>query len=142
MTARANERRNIVRGDKGLVLGGEELLEVVRQKTQGASAEQSGARETQPKIEIIRIVAAVSKVKGEPWEMYRDRRGDWGRAMVLMVARRKAGVANEVLAEWLGGKHGSAVTQAVKRLEARLKEDRKLTKIHRQVEIEMSNVKM
>jgi hypothetical protein len=43
VTARANERRNIVRGDKGLVLGGEELLEVVRQKTQGASAEQSGA---------------------------------------------------------------------------------------------------
>lgn len=75
----------------GLVLGGEELLEVVRQKTQGASSEQSGTREIQPRFQIDQIVAAVSKVKGEAWEMYRDRRGDWGRAMVLMVGRRKAG---------------------------------------------------
>jgi hypothetical protein len=61
-----------------------------------------------------------------------------GRSMVLMVARRKAGMANEALAQWLGGKHVSTVTQAVKRLEARMKEDRKLMKISRQVMIGMS----
>ncbi len=126
----------------GLVLGGDELLEVVRQKTQGASAKQSGTREIQPRFQIDQIVAAVSKVKGEAWEMYRNRRGDWGRAMVLMVGRRKAGIANGTLAEWLGGMDDSAVTQAVKRLQAKMETDRKLMKIYRRVEEKMSNVKM
>ncbi len=36
----------------------------------------------------------------------------------------------------------SAVTQAVKRLQAKMETDRKLMKIYRRVEEEMSNVKM
>jgi len=126
----------------GLVLGGEELLERVRDITRGDIAEQPDARAIRRKLDLEEIVAIVSKVKGEPWSEYRDRRGDWGRAMVMMAARRHAGVPNRTLAEWLGATAESAVTHAVKRLEGRMKKDRALARVYEQVAKNMSIVKM
>ncbi|HRJ71748.1 MAG TPA: transposase [Terrimicrobiaceae bacterium] len=126
----------------GLVLGGEELLEKVREKAKGNSAEQPSLRAISQRLGVEKIVEIVSRIKGERWEEYGKRRGDWGRAMVLMAARRKSGMTNRMLAERLGGKDDSAVTQAVKRLESRMKADHKLARIFQRVEKEMSNVKM
>ena len=50
--------------------------------------------------------------------------------MVLMAARRLAGIGNRILAEWMRGKDDSAVTQAVKRLEARIEGSRGLAKFY------------
>jgi hypothetical protein len=58
------------------------------------------------------------------------------------VARRKAAIANGTQVEWLGGMDASALTQAVKKLQAKMETDRKLPKIYRCVEEQMSNVKM
>ncbi len=126
----------------GLVLGGEELLERVREKTQGNIAEQPDVRAIRRKMDLQEIVAIVSKVKGEPWEVFRDRRGNWGEAMVMMMARRHAGVPNRTLAEWMGATADSAVTDAVKRLEERMTKDRALARVYKQIENKMSNVKM
>jgi hypothetical protein len=68
--------------------------------------------------DLPHIVAAVSGRRGEAWEDCGQLRGDWRRAMALMAARRWAGIDNRTLAEGMGGKDDSAVTQAVKRLEA------------------------
>jgi REP element-mobilizing transposase RayT len=126
----------------GLVLGGEELLEKVRGLSRGDPAEQPDLRAIRRKIELREIVDIVSSVKGEPCEAYRGRRGDWGQGMVLMAARRHAGIPNRCLAEWLGGKDDSAVTQAVKRLEERMKTSSELKKIYQAVELKLSTVKM
>jgi hypothetical protein len=61
--------------------------------------------------------------------------------MVLMAARRHAGSPNRRLTEWLGGKDDSAVTQAVKRLEERMKTSSELKKIYQAVELKLSTVK-
>jgi len=126
----------------GLVLGGEELLERVREEARGDLVEQPDVRAIRRKVDLQKIVAMVSNVKGEPWESWRDRKGDWGTAMVMMLARRHAGVPNRALAEWMGATADSAVTHAVKRLEERMKKDRSLARVYRQIENKMSNVKI
>ena len=60
--------------------------------------------------------------------------------MVLMAARRLAGIDNRTLAAWMGGKDDSAVTQAVKRLEAKIRQSRKLAGFYRALQREMSKV--
>jgi hypothetical protein len=62
--------------------------------------------------------------------------------MALMAARRLAGMANRTLAGWIGAKDDSAVTQAVKRLEAKMRDDRKLPRFSDALAREMSKVKI
>ena len=37
---------------------------------------------------VAEIIAAVEKVKGEKWEAFRDRHGDWGRDLVFYIGRK------------------------------------------------------
>jgi len=122
----------------GLVLGGRELVEKVRQSTKADAAEQPGWKQIERRLDLRDIVGAVSRLRGEAWEDFGQRRGDWGRAMVLMAARRWAGIDNRTLAEWMGGKDDSAVTQAVKRLGAKMQGNRRLTKFYSALRREMS----
>lgn len=60
--------------------------------------------------------------------------------MVLMAARRLAGIGNRILAEWMRGKDDSAVTQAVKRLEARIEGSRGLAKFYESLRRHLGSV--
>ena len=62
--------------------------------------------------------------------------------MALMAARTLAATANRALAGWIGAKDDSAVTQAVKRLEAKMRGDRKLARLYEALAREMSKVKI
>lgn len=126
----------------GLVLGGKDLLEKVRRVTKADPGEQPGWKEIERSVGLPEIIAAVSRLRREAWEEFGNRRGDWGRPMVLMAARRLAGIDNRTLAAWMGGKDDSAVTQAVKRLEAKIRQSRKLAGFYRALQREMSKVKM
>lgn len=126
----------------GLVLGGKELLEKVRRSTKADPTQQPGWKQIERRLELPDIVKVVSRLRGERWEDYGQRRGDWGRPMVLMAARRLAGIDNRTLARWIGARDDSTVTQAVKRLEAKIRGDRKLAKFYDAVGREMSKVKM
>ena len=85
-------------------MGGKELLEKVRWGTKADPGEQPGWKEIERRVGLVDIVAAVSRLRGEDWEEFGNRRGDWGRPMVLMAARRLAGIDNRTLADWMGGK--------------------------------------
>lgn len=126
----------------GLVLGGKELLEKVRKSTKADPTQQPGWKQIERRLELPDIVKAVSRLRGEPWEDYGQRRGDWGRPMVLMAARRLAGIDNRTLARWIGAKDDSTVTQAVKRLEVKMRTDRKLAKFYDALSRELSKVKI
>jgi chromosomal replication initiation ATPase DnaA len=77
------------------------------------------------------IVRVVSNHKGENWEEYSSRRGDWGRDMVLLLARENTMMTNRELAERAGGIDDSAVAQAVRRLTRRIQENASLTRTWR-----------
>ncbi|MEX1116740.1 MAG: hypothetical protein WEB53_15950 [Akkermansiaceae bacterium] len=76
--------------------------------TKANPGEQPGWKEIEGRVGLPQIVAAVSHLRGEAWKNFGDRHGDWGRPMVLMAARRLAGISNRTLADWMGGKDDAA----------------------------------
>jgi putative transposase len=124
----------------GFVLGGEEFVEKVRARIRGDVREQSGLKEITRRLQFDDIVRAVSKHKGENWAEYAFRRGDWGRDMVLWLARRNTMISNRELAERAGGIDDSAVAQAVRRLTKRIQEDARLARVSRILQNQISEM--
>jgi hypothetical protein len=68
---------------------------------------------------------------GERWEQFAERHGDYGRNMVLCMARENTGLTLRELGEAAGGMDYAAVGEAVRRLRKRLKEDRSIRKAYK-----------
>ena len=75
------------------------------------------------------IVTKVERIKGEKWNEFRDRYGDWGRDMVLWAGRRYGGMTLKTLGEKAGGMDYVAVALAVRRLEVQAKRNKSLRRL-------------
>ena len=126
----------------GLVLGGAEFVQGVRGMLTGNRREQPAIRRLEARPGIEAVKAAVEAVKGERWEAFRDRYGDWGRDVVLYLGRKRCGLKLRELSELAGGIDDATVGMAVKRWEARLRQSPALVKVLHQVEGQMLNVGM
>ena len=124
----------------GFVLGGEEFLEGVRKRIKGDVKEQPGLKAIKRSAGLKDIVKAVSSYKGEEWEQFVNRRGDWGRDMVLLLARKNTMITNRELAEHIGKVDDSAVAQAVRRLEKRIRDDARLVRAFEILQKMISNM--
>jgi hypothetical protein len=88
----------------------------------GGATNARAWRRLLPFREIVRVVADIKK---EPWEMFVNRHGDWGRDLALLIGRKHAGMTlRELGAEC--GMNAQAVSTAVTRLDLRLKTDKTL----------------
>ena len=125
--------------EAGVVLGGERFVERMRRHLQGDEREQPQLRRLKARPSWQQVVVAVEKVKGERWEAFRDRYGDWGRDAALYVGRRRAGMRLRELAEAAGGVDYGSAAGAVQRFAKRLAHDRALNKLVNAVENEISN---
>jgi hypothetical protein len=67
-----------------------------------------------------RPVVAVERVKGEPWEKFRDRHRDWGRDLVLYLGRTECGLKWKELGAAAGGIDYVSASTAVRPLAGRL----------------------
>jgi REP element-mobilizing transposase RayT len=108
-----------------VVLGGAEFLAGLRKQVRGDAQEQRGARRlarSRPRLE--EVIAAVERVKGEPWDEFRERHGDRGRDLVLYLGRRVCGLKLLALAEAVGLRNYAVVATNAKRYEQRLPSDR------------------
>ena len=85
------------------------------------------------------MVEAIEKMKGEKLEQFRDKRGDWGRDLLLATARRCCGMSLRDLGRHMGGLDYAAVSIAIKRFEQSMKSSRNLRNARKAVE-EMLNV--
>ena len=71
-----------------LILGGAALLAKARQLLGAASRrEQPGARALRRR-DFEEVVGVISRLKGEAWESFRDRHGDWGHDLAFMAGPR------------------------------------------------------
>ncbi|MFO7535829.1 MAG: hypothetical protein R6X19_09150, partial [Kiritimatiellia bacterium] len=95
-------------------------------------------RLTRPGFEDIR--RAVEEIKGEKWEAFRDRQGDWGRDVVLWLAQRHTGLTLPEIAKAAGVADHRAAGKAVERMEKRMRENRELKQIAAQVKKVLSEV--
>jgi putative transposase len=125
--------------EAGVVLGGQKFVERMRRHLRGDEREQPQLRRLQARPSWEQVVAAVEKVKGQRWETFRDRYGDWGRDLALYVGRRRAGMRLRQLAEAAGGVDYGSAAGAVQRFAQRLSRDRVLKRLVSAVENEISN---
>jgi len=108
----------------------------MKRQAQGSPREQPQLKRLQHGPGFARIVAAVEMEKGERWPTFRDRRGDWGRDVVLYLGRRRGGLRLRELAK----PPVASTTQCadrVHRLGQRLAHDQKLRRVVNKLEAEL-----
>lgn len=122
----------------GFVLGSKEMLEEIGKRLKGNPREQPGLKRLKQQATLAQIIEIVCRLRGRKWESFGTKRGDWGRSMVLLAARRHTALTNRELADWLGGKDDSTVAQAVRRLQDQMQTNRQIARFAKRLEKAMS----
>src|ERR1051325_8169639 len=74
----------------GLALGSEEFVNRIRGLADGVGErEQPTLRRLRDRSMFGAVMKVVEVVKGEEWQSFRDRYGDWGRDLALYMGRRR-----------------------------------------------------
>jgi putative transposase len=111
----------------GLILGGNDFVAKVRKMLKGDRAEQKSLRTLEkPPVDWATIVEAIEKIWDEPWGDIKQRHGDPGCALAMLIARRYAGMSLRETGDAVDGLRYPAVSDAVRRISARLETDRGL----------------
>jgi hypothetical protein len=105
------------------VLGGVEFARQLRAALRGNRPKPSRQRQSPGRPKISEIIAVVEKAKGERWERFLDRYGDWGRDLALYLGRKGFGIRLRELGDAAGGMGLMSVSVAVKRLGRRAEKD-------------------
>jgi len=109
---------------EGTVLGSQRFVQEIRDWLKGDRQEQRAAdRLKNEKLNWQGLLAAVEKIKGEPWERLRERYGDSSRDMLLYMGQRRCGMKLKELALESGLENYGAVAMAIKRYSQKLARD-------------------
>ncbi len=76
---------------------------------------------------VAQIISAVEAVKGEKWESFRNRHGDWGRDMVFYIGRKDWALRLRELGVAAGGVDDVAVSMAARRIAKKAAHDAALS---------------
>jgi hypothetical protein len=95
------------------------------------SAEQPDRSFVACRIPFDDVVALVEQAKGEAFEDFRYRHGDWGLAMIFSLARKRTGLTLSQLGEQVGGMGYKTVFARIKYLETRMRKDAALREVYR-----------
>jgi len=126
----------------GLVFGTESFARSIKQGLRIKEREQRQARKLARPPSWAQIVSALEQVRGERWDDFSMRYGDWGRDAALWFGRRQGRLALAVLGELAGKMDYSAVSVAVRRFSQRITRDTRLRRKMEEIERTMSNVRM
>jgi hypothetical protein len=88
---------------------------------------------------LAEVIKAVARVKGEQWEQFRDRHGDWGRDAVLYLGKKVSGCRLGELGEAVGGLNYRSVSSAIARLGRRAERDKFVARSLRQAQAQLQN---
>jgi REP element-mobilizing transposase RayT len=121
------------RVEAGLLLGTAQFVQCCRKLLHGNPREQPQLKQLRSRPGLTEVVRAVERLKGEPWERFRDRHGDWGRDLALYTARRHCGVRLRELAGAAGNLNYGSVAVIVQRFERRLQNDARLRQHHQTI---------
>ena len=123
-----------------IVMGTQRFRERVAGLLKGDYREQPGRKQLAWRPRFEDAVGVVEAEKGETWDRFRDRHGDWGRDLVLLLARRQGGLMLKDLGRRAGGLDYGAVSEAIRRLERRRQSDHALNAIYRRCRDRLLNI--
>ena len=106
-----------------LVVGSKRFVAAMLALAKGDQAQQQAVQRRNRDLSWEAIQAAVVSAKQEPWEAFCNRRGDLGRALALVVARRFGCYSLAKLGGLVGVSY-AAVAQAISKAEKRITTDK------------------
>jgi hypothetical protein len=110
----------------GVVLGTAGFAEDLWQRTRGNPREQKPLRARAHTTSWEQIVAALERVKGESWNQFAERHGDWGRDAALWLGQCAGRLRLAELGRLVGGLDYAVVSKAIARFERRMQTDLQL----------------
>ncbi|MFH0907222.1 MAG: transposase [bacterium] len=108
----------------GLLKGNADWIDRLRRMAKGDRLEQKAVRKLTVRPDWPDICSVVERVKGEKWDRFVDRHGDWGRDLALYLARQYGGISLRTLTSKIGGTNYYAAAQAIARFRRRADRDR------------------
>ena len=130
LKAGAGEIATFAEQFKGAVaMGSRAFLDRLRRGVKGNRREQPEMRVWQQLLPFKRVIEVVATEKGDPWEQFRDRHGDWGRDVALWLGRHHCGLTQAELGQAAGGMSYPAVGHAVRGIERRRQTDPQLANL-------------
>lgn len=106
-----------------LLLGSRAFVEKMKRRVKKVSKEQPERKILERNVSFDRIVAVVEDIRGMKWEQFCDKHGDYGRDLVLYLARQRSGMTLKEIGECAGGLDYKAIGKATERFYHRLKTD-------------------
>jgi putative transposase len=125
-----------------MLLGRASFVKRLRRLARGNQREQPALKQLRERPDWQRAVRVVEELKGEKWERFRDRYGDWGRDVVLYLARHCCGMKLRQLTEVAGGLDYGSVSNTVQRLARQAARDKKLGRFLEQAKATLMNNEM
>ncbi|HKQ39084.1 MAG TPA: transposase [Verrucomicrobiae bacterium] len=125
-----------------MALGSQKFLRKIRATIAGNQREQPAVRHLAARPNWDAAVAAVERVKRQRWAAFRDRHADYGRDLVLYLARKHCGLKLGEIGVRAGGLDYVSVAMAVRRLSARLTRNKRLAAQAAEATRQLYNVKM
>jgi len=123
-----------------LLIGSNAFVEAMKKKVGKVTTEQPERSILRELIPIERILETVESEKGEKWADFQDRYGDWGKGLVLYLARKRGGYTLRELGDWLEGVNYKTVSKQIQRFEQKLDDDRSLARKARRCLRQLSTV--
>jgi hypothetical protein len=111
----------------GVVLGSARFAEELRRQARGNPREQKALRAPARGATWEQIVAALEQVKGETWNEFAERHGDWGRDAALWLGRGAGRLRLAELGKLVGNLDYAVVSKAIARFEQRMRADAQLS---------------
>ena len=104
-------------------LGARKFQDRVKKLVGRVSQEQPSRKWLRRCVDVEDIIRVVEEKRGEAWKQFSQRHGDWGRELVLYMARKRSGLTLRQIGEKLGGLDYKTVGKAVQRFEKSLGSD-------------------
>jgi hypothetical protein len=113
-----------------VVLGSDAFVKQIQGSGQKADRrEQPSGSLLDKRPSFSQVVEVVESIKGESWNQFAGRYKDWGRMMVLALARQHCGLKLRELGELAGGMDYATVGMAIRRFQNRVNKDATLKRI-------------
>lgn len=125
-----------------VVLGGAEFVARMRELMRGDEKEQPSVRQLRLRPSLAQVIEIVERLKGEQWEQWRDRYGDWGRDAVLWFGQKRCGMKLRELGQAVGGIDYRSAGAAIQKLGRHLSQDKTLGQLLAKIENQLQKAEM
>lgn len=123
-----------------VALGSQAFLEKAKRWVGRVTKEQPARKQLMKGVPVRDVVTVVEKKRGEAWTEFSNRHGDWGRELVLYLARQRSGLTLKEIGMALGIGEYKTVGKAVQRFAITLSQDKAKQRLVKECLIEMSLV--